>query len=405
MDNLRREVIDLKQQRTAMLDTAEQKLKSGDKEGYRAEMERIKNLTADIQDKEDLIAERDKQFLSTPDDPKVEKDKALERAETLRKGGEVKFSALETMKDLCRVSKEGVTVATGTIVQPTGAGSDIRDPIGNVVPSIVDRVRVVNMTGMGAFLEPYVITETTANAGKVATQAGTARAASTDPTFGVAEIRPYELNVTSYVDRNISRMSPADYYAKIRGMAMRAMRRKLASLIINGDSEGSHIFYGITNAQNRASSNIFAETTLGTAVDVNTLDTLYFAYGSDEAMGGGARLLLTKTTLKALGQLRGTNEKQRLLTITPDSSNPNSGTIVDGGVILSYDLAKDVSNTKILYGDPMNFELGLFGDFTVRLDESVKAVERMYTILGDAFVGGNLVVDKGYVVGTIGGSD
>lgn len=403
MENLRREVIDLKQQRANLLDTAEQKLKSGDKEGYHAEMERIKNLTADIQDKEDLIAERDKQFLSTPDDPKVEKDKALERAEILRKGGEVKFSALETMKALFRVSKEGVTVATGTIVQPTGAGSDIRDPIGNVVPSIVDRVRAVNLEGMGAFLEPYVITEPTANAGKVDTLAGTARAASADPTFGVAEIRPYELNVTSYVDRNISRMSPADYYAKIRGMAMRAMRRKLAALIINGDSEGSHIFYGITNAQNRASGNIFAEATLGAAVDVNTLDTLYFAYGSDEAMGGGARLLLTKATLKALGQLRGTNEKQRLLTITPDPSNPNSGTIVDGGVILPYDLAKDVSDTKILYGDPMNFELGLFGDFTVRLDESVKAVERMYTILGDAFVGGNLVVDKGYVVGTIGG--
>lgn len=403
MDNLRREVIDLKQQRANLLDTAEQKLKSGDKEGYHAEMERIKNLTADIQDKEDLIAERDKQFLSTPDDPKVEKDKALERAEILRKGGEVKFSALETMKALFRVSKEGVTVATGTIVQPTGAGSDIRDPIGNVVPSIVDRVRAVNLEGMGAFLEPYVITEPTANAGKVDTLAGTARAASADPTFGVAEIRPYELNVTSYVDRNISRMSPADYYAKIRGMAMRAMRRKLAALIINGDSEGSHIFYGITNAQNRASGNIFAEAALGSAVDVNTLDTLYFAYGSDEAMGGGARLLLTKATLKALGQLRGTNEKQRLLTITPDPSNPNSGTIVDGGVILPYDLAKDVSDTKILYGDPMNFELGLFGDFTVRLDESVKAVERMYTILGDAFVGGNLVVDKGYVVGTIGG--
>lgn len=51
----------------------------------------------------------------------------------------------------------------------------------------------------------------------------------------------------------------------------------------------------------------------------------------------------------------------------------------------------------------MNFEVGLFGDYTIRVDESVKAVERMYAILGDAFVGGNLVVDKGFVVGTIGG--
>ena len=53
------------------------------------------------------------------------------------------------------------------------------------------------------------------------------------------------------------------------------------------------------------------------------------------------------------------------------------------------------------YGDPMNYELGLFGPYTVRVDESVKAVERMLTILGDAMVGGNLIVDKGFVVATL----
>ena len=55
----------------------------------------------------------------------------------------------------------------------------------------------------------------------------------------------------------------------------------------------------------------------------------------------------------------------------------------------------------MVYGDPMNYELGLFGDYTVRVDESVKAVERMLTILGDAMVGGNLIVDKGFVVATV----
>lgn len=53
----------------------------------------------------------------------------------------------------------------------------------------------------------------------------------------------------------------------------------------------------------------------------------------------------------------------------------------------------------MVYGDPMNYELGLFGDYTIRVDESVKAVERMYAILGDVMVGGNLIVDKGFVVG------
>ena len=52
----------------------------------------------------------------------------------------------------------------------------------------------------------------------------------------------------------------------------------------------------------------------------------------------------------------------------------------------------------MVYGDPLNYELGLFGDYSIRVDESVKALERMVAILGDVFVGGNLVVDKGFVV-------
>ncbi|MEQ2454954.1 phage major capsid protein [Flavonifractor hominis] len=397
---MKQKLYDLINKRAGLLQQAEAALGADNKSEYQSLMEQITNLNGEIQRVQDLLAEQDRQMLAAPGPTGSEAmDMIQERAAALQRGDDVTFTANEVRRALSNQT----TLATGTIVQPNGAGAEIRDPVGNVVPSIVDRVRVVDMTGMGSFMEPYVITELDAKGGKVEETAGTARTASTDPTFGVAEIKPYELSVTSYVDRNIARLSPAVYYNKIFGMSMRALRRKLAELIVNGDDPGTPTFFGITNAKNKASANIFAEAALGAAIDVNTLDTLYFAYGSDEAMGAGARLLLTKASLKALGQLRGTNEKRRLLTITPDSTNPNSGTIVDGGLVLPYDLVKAVGDTKLLYGDPMNFEVGLFGDYTIRVDESVKAVERMYAILGDAFVGGNLVVDKGFVVGTIGG--
>lgn len=397
---MKQKLYDLINKRAGLLQQAEDALKADNKTEYQSLMEQISNLNSEIQQVQDLVDEQDRKMLAAPAPTGSEAmDMIQERTAALQRGDNVTFTANEVRRALSNQT----TLATGTIVQPTGAGAEIRDPVGNVVPSIVDRVRVVDMTGMGSFMEPYVITELDAKDGKVEETAGTARAASTDPTFGVAEIKPYELSVTSYVDRNIARLSPASYYDKIFGMAMRALRRKLADLIVNGDDPGTPTFFGITNAKNKAAANIFAEASLGAAIDVNTLDTLYFAYGSDEAMGAGARLLLTKASLKALGQLRGTNEKRRLLTITPEPTNPNSGTIVDGGLVLPYDLVKAVGDTKLLYGDPMNFEVGLFGDYTIRVDESVKAVERMYAILGDAFVGGNLVVDKGFVVGTIGG--
>ena len=136
------------------------------------------------------------------------------------RGDDVQISAVELRRML-----NSTTVATGTIVQPTGAGSMIHDPIGNQVSSIIDQVNAQDLTGMGAYQEPYVITELEAQSAKVETAAGTARTAS-DPTYGIAEIRPREVNVTSFVDRNISRLSPADYYAKVTSMAMRALRRE-----------------------------------------------------------------------------------------------------------------------------------------------------------------------------------
>lgn len=401
---MRRKMNDLMAKRAGMLADAEAAYKSGDHDAYTAKMTAIGNINNEINEVKALIDEQDRQFMAKAPDAREEAEKAQERGNALLKGGEVKFSADEVRK--------AVTLATGTLVEPTGVGSDVRDIIGGAVSSIVDQVSVADLTGMGAYQEPYVISELTANANTVASKAGASRAASTDPTFGVAEIKPYELTVTSFVDRNLARLTPANYYAKIYNMAMRAMRRKLATLIVNGDGETTHVMYGIKNAVNKAGTPIYSTANVS-AVDVNLLDNLYFAYGTDDALAPNARLLLTKSDLKAIGQLRGTNEKQRLFAIEPDMGNPNTGIIRDGGVVIPYTICSDLTSLSgatastsgaiqtMCYGSPANYLLGLFGDFTIRVDESFKAQERLLTILGDAFVGGNLVADKGFVVATV----
>lgn len=405
---MKRKLIDLSAQRSQHLQAAEAALAAGDMAKYDSEMNQVTNMNAEIQRIQNLLSEQQRQILEQQPTPAEARDMAEERGNQLRTGSEVKFSATEVL----RAVRNATTLATGALVEPTGADSNIRDPLGTMVSSVVDQVYVQDLTGMGSYMEPYVISEIDAKAGKVESLAGTARASSTDPTFGVAEIRPYELNVTSFVDRNISRLTPANYYNKIYGMAMRALRRKLAGLIVNGDGESTSVMYGMKTAKNKVGAAIYASENIS-AIDVNTLDSLYFAYGSSDAMGPNARLFLTKQDLKALGALRGTNEKRRLLEITPDAGNPNTGTIRDGGLVIPYTIVSDLTSLTgttasttdaiqtMLYGDPMNYELGLFGEFSVRVDESVKSVERMYTILGDAMVGGNLIVDKGIVVATL----
>lgn len=410
MSEARRDYISKMQERATHLEAANKAYETGDEVAYKSAMEKVTNLNGEIARAKALVDEMDRKFLEKEPDHVEEKEKAGERGSALMKGEAIAIKPEELRKSLY-LSRKSITLATSTIAEPTGAGSLIRDPIGNVVSSIVDQVTVQNLEGMGALLEPYVISESDAKGGKVSTNAGTARTASTDPTFGVAKISPYELNVTNYVDRNLSRLSPADYYAKIFGMAMRAMRREIAKLIPNGDGQATPDMYGIKNAKNQAGNAIYATLDVS-SIDENFLDNLFFAYGSDEAIGPNARLYLTKTDLKAIGKLRNTNE-ERVFRIHPDAGNPNIGTIEDSGTVVPYTIVPGLTSLStatpstaaaiqtVLYGDPANYELGIFGDYSVRVDESIKGVERMHTILGDVMVGGNLIVDKGFVVATV----
>lgn len=403
---LKRKLIDLANLRTQALQDAETALAGGNTADYDAAMDKVTNLNTEISRVQNLITEQERKMIESSPAGAEAKDMAEERGATLLRGDIVNFSAIEVI----RAVRNATTLATGTLAQPSGAGETIRDPLGNDPSSIVNQVYVQDLTGMESFSEPYVISELDAKGGKVSTNAGKAREASADPTFGVAKIAPYELNVTGYVDRNISRLTPANYYAKIYNMAMRAMYRKLAGLIVNGDGQATPDMYGIKNAKNKAGNDIFATAAI-TAVDESLLDTLFFAYGSDTAIGSNARLFLTKTDLKAIGSLRNSN-KERVYKVHPDAGNPNTGTIEDGGIFHPYTICPDLTSLSgstagaaaiqtMLYGDPKNYELGLFGDYSVRVDESIKGVERMITILGDAMVGGNLIVDKGFVVGTL----
>ncbi len=402
----KKKLIDLADQRARALDAADAALAANDQAAYDAAMEQVGNLNDEIKKVQDLLAEQQRKLDTQRPDAAEQRDMAEERGECLRRGDEVTFTAQEVR----RAVMNATTLATGTLVEPTGAGSNIRDPLGNMASSIVDQVYVQDLTGLGAYMEPYVISELDAKEGAVKTKAGKARETSADPVFGVAVIKPYELTVTTFVDRNIGNLSPANYYAKIQGMAMRALRRKLAEKIVNGDGQASPDMYGIKNATNKAGAKIFAGVDVS-RVNETLLDTLYFSYGSDAATGPAARLFLNKADLAAIGKLRN-GDKERVFKIRPDSANANTGTIEDGGVIVPYTIVPDLTALStatagaaavqtMLYGDPMNYELGLFGGYSIRVDESVKAVERMVAILGDAMVGGNLIVDKGFVVANL----
>lgn len=410
---MKQKLINLAAQRTNLLEQAETALKNGDTSAFDIVMEQVSNLNTEIGHVQNLLTEQQRQLLERDPNPAEIRDMAEERGRLLMAGDAVRLTPLDVMRGFRNAGSTaapGTTLATGALVEPTAVGTNIRDPLGNGVSSIVNQVYVQDLTGIGSLLEPYVLTELDAKGGKVTDNAGKARTASTSPTFASAKISPYEVNVTDYVDRNIARLSPANYYTKILAMALRAMRREVVNLIVNGDGQSSPDMYGIKTAKNTAGGTIYASAEV-TKIDETLLDTLYFAYGSDEEIGANARLYLNKADLSAIGKVRN-SDKQRVFKVQHDIGNANIGVIEDGGTIVPYTIVPGLTALStatqgtaaiqtMLYGDPMNYELGLFGDYSIRVDESIKGVERMYTILGDVMVGGNLIVDKGFVVATL----
>ena len=325
------------------------------------------------------------------------------RAAKVQESGRLTISA-EEVRNFMGGSTRALTLATGSLTKPTDTGTTIRDNMEGI-SSIVDQVYTQDLTGLTAYEEPYVVEELTAG-----TREDGKTQSESEPKFAIALIQPADISVTAYVSKNIKRLSPVAYEEKVRSMALKALRRKLAGYIANGDGKN---FFGIKTAENKDNEKIYKTLSVDAAkITAETLRNIVFAYGGTEEIGPGARLYLTKEDLAAFGAVRGTNEKKPVYEITADAGNANCGTIKDGGTIVPYTLLgrlQSLSTAKqgaepvqtMLYGDPRNFEVGLFGDYTIEVSRDYKFAEGLLTIMGEVMVGGNLIVHEGFVVVTL----
>ena len=338
-------------------DVTEERLSEIEKEQATLETEE-----RSIRSKSDLIGKLSEKTEEKPEERHTEKPE--ERAKKIMESGKMEISSTE-VRNAMGMQTRSTLIATDSLVEPTKNGNDIKDNL-NPVSSIIDQVSVIDATGAAAFEEAYVKSEPTA-AEREDGSAGTA----TDPVFRVAKLKPELINVTSFVSKNIQRVSPLAYEAKIRSLALKALRRKVAKMIVNGSTDS----FGIKTAKNTMNEDICKELLLdANTIDANTLKKIVFSYGGNDELGGNARLFLTKEDLQKFGEVRGTNEKKALYEITPDNANPNIGTIKEGGLIVPYtinssltSLSSAVKGTEkvqtMIYGDPANFELALFGNF------------------------------------------
>ena len=270
-----------------------------------------------------------------------------------------------------------VLVSGGKIATPTEVGG-INDAF-TQVSSIVDLVKVTDCTGMGAYKVAYV--KTGASAAK---QTEGAAVTESTPVYDFVTITPETAAVVTYISRQVKRQSPLVYEAKTREQALIALRVYAENLIIS-----------------KMKASALTKALTITAIDDKTLRKIVLAYGGARGVEGGATLALSKESLIAFGDVRGTQDKKPVYEITPDS-DPNTGTIKDGGTVVKYCLVDGLAVNELLYGKMHCFELGLFGDYEIIVSEDRNVDKLMLTIVGDVDLGGEVVVNEGFIHASVG---
>lgn len=289
------------------------------------------------------------------------------RAQQFAKTGRMGVAVSETRATL---------ISGGKIATPTEVGG-INDAF-NQVSSIVDMVKVVDCEGMGAYKVAYEIASATA-----ATQTEGAAANASDPNVGYVEITPVTEAVVSTISKQVRKQSPLNYSQKVRESALTALRKRAAKIITD-----------------KIIASKLVEKLTGITISETTLRKIALNYGGDEAIMGGAVLQLNKKDLIKYGDVRGTSDKKAVYEITPDTGNPNTGVIKDGGLSVRYCINSNLAEGTQIYGDPYCCELALFGNYEIVVSEDRHVEELMLTIVGDVELGCDVTVNKGFVVAT-----
>ena len=370
-------------------------------------VEEVKRLGAELESVQEEIRSAQEQLAKAPQQRAFNpmatfstgkaEDDAEKRAKELVETGRMTISGKEARSFL---------MDTGSLAKPTQVGGI--NEAQNVVSSIIDQVFIDDNTGIGEYKEAYQKSIQSAGIG----EDGKAPTES-EPVFRYASIKPVIVDTLCYVSNKLKRVTPLKYEEKIRSSAMAALRKKVGAMVATGN--GTTEIFGIINAVNTEETPEAIYDTLtveSNVIDEKTLRRIVMAYGGDENIGGNAVLYLNKADLIAFGDVRGTNEKKAIYDVVADPGNPNTGVIKDGAVTVRYCINSAVTAlsaaTKgdtpvktMIYGDPKNYTLNLFSDYSVVADESYKFAEGLITVKGEVMVGGNVTVDKGFVVVTL----
>ncbi len=281
------------------------------------------------------------------------------------------FVANNSMKIPMFVEGRSVLVSSGKLALPKAAYEQVGE-LPNTVCSIVDDVEAIDATGTGSWDFAYRKTDAAA----AAVTEGSA-VAGTPGTFDHVTIAPAAWGILDEVSNQVKKMTPVAYEQSVRNNAYLALRREARNKIVAA-----------------VTASTLAEAVTGMALDATYIRKLVLGYDGDETVAGNAKLYINKADLQTLGAVRGTNEKKAVYDI--EFTDPNNGTIKDGGMVVPFSICAALTTGTQLYGNPRTIKMLMWDNYEVTTDDGGDYFKRnMLGVRGLQTAGADLTVWHG----------
>ena len=285
--------------------------------------------------------------------------------------------------------KRTIVVSSDEILLPQHVDSTLAPYPFLEVSTLVDKVKVVNLSGGETYTKSYVKGHGEAGL----TEEGQAYS-ETEPEFGYCTITKVKITAYTEITEELEKLPAIPYQEEVLKNINISLRKKISQQILLGLGD-SNTFTGIFSSKAVALADSLPLEL--TAIDENTLDDIVFAYGGEEDVEGGAVLILNKNDLRAFAKLR-TKEGRKIHTIDYKAQT------IDGIPYIINSNCKAITdpNTKagdycIAYGALTNYEVPIFSPVEVAKSTDYKFKDGIICYKSSVFTGGNVVGYNGFL--------
>lgn len=320
----------------------------------------------------------------------MEEDKKIaeERGQALKEGKQIKVD----------YEDRAVTVSSGSVLVEKKYKRTIDESFQGV-SALVDRVNSIQLDGGDSYSVSFE-----KSYGEGEGKAEGEDYAETEPETDYVETGRAKITAYTEITKELTKLPNANYQALVIKRVRDAIRKKMGKQIITGNGT-SNTIKGIYNADEKvlpksAGADIDIET-----INADTLNTIVFAYGGDEAIEDEQELILNKKDIEAFSKVKDASGRF-VYKITRNGQTGRIG-YAQGGVEVPYtinsackalsDSATGNGDFTMIYGALSSFELPVFSPLEIEESRDYQFKKGIIAYRGDVTIGGTVAKYKGFV--------